>query len=124
LIRNRLPKQGRSNRGRKQNQRQCKPLPAGQRVGPASTVKNDRPRPLKRTDSSPSGKQRPGGKHGNQKNNDHFVAHRRRDYTTSYTETLKVSSALQWKIPSTHGFPKNQRLHFSEKPFGSAAFYG
>jgi hypothetical protein len=71
-------------------------LPAGQRVGPASTVKNDGTRSLNGTDSSPSGQQRPGGKHGNQKNNDHFVAHRRRDYTTSYVgKTLTVCFVMK-----------------------------
>jgi hypothetical protein len=71
-------------------------LPACKHVGLPGAIKDDRARPLKGTDSNSSRKQRACRKHGNQKNDDHFSAHRRRDYTTSYIEeTLKVFIAMK-----------------------------
>jgi len=90
LTRNRLAKQRRGNRGRKQNKRQQQPLPACQHVCFTGTVKDDLARTLNGTDSSPQGKQAARGKQGNQENDDRTSAHKRRDYTTSQAKTLKV----------------------------------
>jgi hypothetical protein len=99
-------------------------LPASQPVGFASTVKNDRTRPLKGTDSHSSRKQRPSRKHGNQQNDDHFSAHRRRDYTTSYITTLKASQHCNGKYFFIPNSLQIQRFDLPETPLESINICG
>jgi hypothetical protein len=93
-------------------------LPAGKHVGLPGAIKDDRTRPLKGTDSHSSRKQRPNRKHGNQQNDDHISAHRRRDYTTSYITTLKVTQLCNGKCSFIPNSLENQRFDLPERPFG------
>jgi hypothetical protein len=80
LTRNRLSEKCRSNCRGQQNQRQHKPLPACQHIRAPGTVENDFTRPLNRPDSRSPGQQRARRQEGNEEDDDHFGAHKRRDY--------------------------------------------
>jgi hypothetical protein len=69
--------------GREQDERQHKPLPACQHIGTARPVKHHRARPLNRTDPRPPGQQRSGRQQRDQEDDDHFGAHKRRDYNAA-----------------------------------------
>ncbi len=89
-MRNRFSKQSGCHRGGKQNQRQRQPLPACQRVRLTRAVKDNFTRLLKGADSGPRSEQSARRQQCNHENDDRASVHKRRDYTTSCAETLKV----------------------------------
>jgi hypothetical protein len=65
-------------------------LPARHHIGIAGTIKDNLARLLDGTDPGPASKQRACRQKGNKQYDDRFSAHKRRDYTTSQVETLKL----------------------------------